>query len=255
MTALIVPVKKPNGKVRICGDFKVTINPQILIDQHPIPTIEELLVRLNNGEKFTKLDLSDAYLQVELDEQSKNLVIINIPLDLFRYNHMPFGISNAPAIFQRIIDQVIASIPNCVAYLDDILLTGANEEEEHLRTLEMVLLRLSEFGFRCNSEKCLFFQDEVSYLGFIIDKNGKRPDPRRVDAIKNMPTSKNIKELEAFIGKVNYYGKFISNFSDKCKLLNHLRKKNTPWEMNSRMSQSIQHPSTRNFQCNNISTF
>ncbi|CAF3889578.1 unnamed protein product, partial [Rotaria sp. Silwood1] len=227
--APIVPVKKPNGKIRICGDFKVTINPQILIDQHPIPSIEELLARLNNGQKFTKLDLSDAYLQVELDEPSKNLVIINTPLGLFRYNRMPFGISNAPAIFQRIIDQVIAGIPNCVAYLDDILLTGANEEE-HLRTLEMVLLRLSEFGFRCNPEKCLFFQDEVSYLGFIIDKNGKRPDPRRVEAIKNMPAPKNVKELEAFIGKVNYYGKFISNFSDKCKLLNHLRKKNTPWK-------------------------
>jgi transposase InsO family protein len=229
--APIVPVKKPNGKIRICGDFKVTINPQILVDQHPIPSIEELLARLNNGQKFTKLDLSDAYLQVELDEHSKNLVIINTPLGLFRYNRMPFGIANAPAIFQRIIDQVIAGIPNCIAYLDDILLTGKNEEE-HLRTLEMVLQRLSEFGFKCNPEKCLFFQDEVSYLGFIIDKNGKHPDPRRVDAIINMPAPKNVKELEAFIGKINYYGKFISNFSDKCKLLNHLRKKNIPWKWN-----------------------
>ncbi|CAF2790880.1 unnamed protein product [Rotaria sp. Silwood2] len=168
--APIVPIKKPNGKIRICGDFKVTINPQILVDQYPIPSIDELLSRLNNGEKFTKLDLSDAYLQVELDEQSKNLVVIITPLGLFRYNRMPFGISNAPAIFQRIIDQVIAGIPNSIAYLDDILITGTNEEE-HLQTLEMVLKRLSEFGFTCNPEKCLFFQDEVSYLGFIIDKN------------------------------------------------------------------------------------
>ena len=222
-------LKKTNGKIRICGDFKVTINPQILIDQHPIPTIEELLARLNNGEKFTKLDLSNAYLQVELNEQSKNLVTINTPLGLFRYNRMPFGISNAPAIFQRIIDQFIAGIPNCIAYLDDILISGANAKE-HLQALEMVLQRLSEFGFTCNPEKCLFFQNEVSYLGFIINKNGKHPDPRRVEAIKNMPAPKNVKELEAFIGKVNYYGKFISNFSDKCKVLNQLRKKNTPWK-------------------------
>ena len=152
----IVPVKKTNGKIRICGDFKITINPQILIDQHPIPKIEELLARLDNGEKFTKLDLSDAYLQVKLDEQSKNLVTINTPLGLFRYNRMPFSISNAPAIFQRIIDQVIAGIPNCIAYLDDILISGANEKE-HLQALEMVLQRLSEFGFTCNPEKCLFF--------------------------------------------------------------------------------------------------
>jgi transposase InsO family protein len=236
--APIVPVQKTNGKIRICGDFKVTINPQILVDQHPIPSIEELLARLNNGQKFTKLDLSDAYLQVELDEESKNLVVINTPLGLFRYNRMPFGISNAPAIFQRIIDQVIAGIPNCVAYLDDILITGANEEE-HLQTLEMVLLRLLEFGFRCNPEKCLFFQDEVTYLGFIIDKNGKHPDPKRVEAITNMPAPKNVKELEAFIGKINYYGKFISNFSDKCKLLNHLRKKNSSWNWTRKCQQAF----------------
>jgi hypothetical protein len=228
--APIVPVKKPNGKIRICGDFKVTINSQILIDQHPIPSIDELLARLNNREQFTKLDLSDAYLQVDLDEPSKNLVVINTPLGLFRYNRMPFGISNAPAIFQRLIDQVIAGFPNCVAYLDDILVTGINEQE-HLQTLE--------FGFTCNPGKCSFLQTEVSYLGFIIDKNGKRPDPRRGEAILNMPTPKNVKELEAFIGKLNYYGKFISNFSDKCQLLNHLRKKNVTWSWNQECERAF----------------
>ncbi|CAF1519589.1 unnamed protein product, partial [Adineta steineri] len=226
--APIVPIKKPNGKIRICGDFKVTINPHMLVDQYPIPLIDELLARLNNGQQFTKLDLSDAYLQVELDEESKNLVVINTPLGLFKYNRMPFGISNAPAIFQKIIDQVIAGIPNCIAYLDDILITGANEQE-HLQTLDKVLLKLSEFGFRCNPEKCSFFQNQVSYLGFIIDSHGKRPDPSRVTAIINMPAPRNVKEVEAFIGKVNYYGKFISNFSDKCTPLNRLRRANTPW--------------------------
>ncbi|CAF1376072.1 unnamed protein product, partial [Rotaria sordida] len=169
------------------------------------------IVPVKNQMKFTKLDLSDTYLQVELDEQTKNLVIINIPLGLFRYNRMQFGISNAPEIFQRIIDQVIVGVPNCVSYRDDILLTGANVEE-HLRTLEMVFLKRSEFGFRCNPEKYLFFQDEVSYLGGIINKNGKRPDPKRVEAIINMSAPKNVKELEAFIGKVNYYGNLFRIF-------------------------------------------
>ena len=230
--APIVPVKKPNGKMRICGDFKVTINSQIWVDQHPIPSIDELLARLDNGIKFTKLDLSDAYLQIELDEESKKLVVINTPLGLFRYNRMPFGIANAPAIFQRAIDQVIAGIPNTIAYLDDILITGKTEDE-HMQTLEMVLSKLAEFGFTCNPTKCTFFQNEVTYLGFIIDKNGKRPDPKRVEAIINMPTPKNVKELEAFIGKVNYYGNFISNFSAKCKVLNRLRQANAIWVWSS----------------------
>ena len=226
--APIVPVKKPNGRIRICGDFKVTINPQICIDQHPIPTVDELLAKLQNGQKFTKLDLSDAYLQLELDEPSKPLVVINTPFGLFRYNRMPFGIANAPAIFQRTIDQVISGIPNCVAYLDDILITGVNDQD-HLFTLELVFSRLLAFGLTCNPDKCHFFQTQVSYLGFVIDANGKRPDLQRVEAITNMPSPKNVKELEAFIGKVNYYGKFLSNFSAKCEPLNRLRRHSVKW--------------------------
>ena len=226
--APIVPVPKPNGKIRICGDFKVTINPHTLIDQHPIPSIDELFSRLRNGQQFTKLDLADAYLQVELDNSSKDLVVINSPLGLYKYNRMPFGISSAPAIFQRLIDQVICDIPNCIAYLDDLLITGSTEEE-HLRTLDHVLAKLADYGFTCNPAKCVFFQDSVSYLGFRISKHGKNPDPSRIEAITRMPSPKNIKELEAFIGKINYYGQFISNFSSKCKVLNQLRKKDVKW--------------------------
>ena len=237
--APIVPARKPTGKVRICGDFKVTINPQILADQHPIPSIDELLTHLNNGEKFTKLDLSDAYLQVELDEESKKLVVINTPLGLFRYNRMPFGIANAPAIFQRIIDQIIAGIPMCGAYLDDIIITEANETD-HLSTIDKVLSRLGEFGLRCKLVKCSFYQEEVSYLGYIIDKNGKRPDPSRVTAILGLPIPKNVKELEAFIGKMNYYGKFVPNFSDLCQSLNRLRKNDVQWTWTDQCQSSFQ---------------
>lgn len=226
--APIVSVRKPNGKIRMCGDFKVTVNSQMVVDQHPIPSIDELLTRLNNGQQFSKLDLSDAYLQIELDDQSKQLVVINTPLGLFRYNRMPFGIANAPAIFQRIIDQVIAGIPNCAAYLDDIIITGSTPEE-HLRVLESVLDKLADFNLRCNLDKCSFFQDQVSYLGFVIDRHAKRPDPQRVRAIMDMPVPQNVRELEAFIGKINYYGKFLPQFSPECEPLNRLRRLNTSW--------------------------
>ncbi|CAF1667312.1 unnamed protein product, partial [Adineta ricciae] len=226
--APIVPIRKPSGKIRICGDYKMTVNSQMLIDQHPIPNIDELLTRLNNGEKFTKLDLTDAYLQVELDDNSKQLVVINTPLGLFRYNRMPFGIANAPAIFQRIMDQVLSGIPNTIAYLDDILITGKNEDE-HFKTLEMVLEKLVDFGLCCNMDKCSFFEDEVVYLGYIINSNGKQPDPSRVTTIQNLPVPKDVKQVEAFIGKINYYGKFIQNFSNLCSPLNRLRQKDVKW--------------------------
>uniref|UniRef100_A0A914W0Y7 Reverse transcriptase domain-containing protein n=1 Tax=Plectus sambesii TaxID=2011161 RepID=A0A914W0Y7_9BILA len=184
--APMVVVPKPNNKVRICGDFKVTINPQIDVDEHPIPTVDELFLKLNGGEKFTKLDLADAYLQIELEEESKNLVVINTPLGLFRYNCMPFSISSAPAIFQRVMDELLAGIPFCAAYLDDIIITGRTEEE-HLNTLKMVLTRLKEFGFKCHKEKCDFFRDKVTYVGHVISKDGKRPDPKRVEPLLQIP--------------------------------------------------------------------
>jgi hypothetical protein len=153
---------------------------------------------------------------------------------------MPFGISSAPAIFQRLIDQVILDIPNCIAYLDDLLITDPTEDE-HLKTLEQVLDKLADYGFTCNPDKCVFFQDSVSYLGFRIDKHGKTPDPTRVEAIIRMPPPTNIKELEAFIGKINYYGQFISNFSSKCQILNQLRKKNTRWNWTTDCQTAFKH--------------
>ena len=97
----------------------------MLVDQYPIPLIDELFTRLNKGQRFTKLDLSDAYLQLELDDHSKELTVINTPFGLFCYDRMPFGIANAPAVFQKTIDQVLAGIDNCIAYLDDILIRGS----------------------------------------------------------------------------------------------------------------------------------
>jgi len=159
-------------------------------------------------------------------------------MGLYRYNRMPFGIANAPAIFQRIMDQVIPGIPNCIAYLDDILVTGVNEEE-HFKTLEMVLSKLGEFGLRCNMDKCLFFQDQVSYLGYIISKSGKQPDPKRIEAIQKLPTPADVKQVEAFIGKLNYYGKFIPKFSDLCAPLNRLRKKHEKWKWTHECQQAF----------------
>lgn len=127
------------------------------IDQHPIPNIDEIFTRLNGGDTFTKLDFSDAYLQVELDESSKSLTTISTPFGFFRYKRMPFGISSAPAIFQKITDQIVAGIPYCAAYLDDIIVSGRNTEE-HVLNLTKILERIKEFGFKCRFSKCEFFK-------------------------------------------------------------------------------------------------
>ena len=140
--APIVPVLKGNGQnVRICGDFKLTVNKASRLDTYPLPRIDDLYASLAGGQSFTKLDLKNAYLQIELEEESKKYVTINTSRGLFQYNRLPFGVSSSPAIFQRVIDNVLQRIPYVCAYLDDILVTGRTDDE-HLSNLDKVLQRL-----------------------------------------------------------------------------------------------------------------
>ena len=159
----IVPVLKQNGDVRLCGDYKVTVNKVSYLEQYPIPRLEDLMVSLGGGKTFTKLDLSHAYNQVELDDESSRLLTINTQRGLFKVNRLPFGISSAPAIFQRTIESLVKDIPNTIVYLDDILLTGS-DERSHLQNLEKVLSRLQQAGLRLKREKCSFQCKEVVYL-------------------------------------------------------------------------------------------
>ena len=224
----IVVVRKPGGKVRICGDFKVTVNPLLKNDVYPLPLPEELVHKLNGGTQFTKLDLADAYLQIRLDENSKQLVVLNTHQGLYRYKRMPFGLSCAPAIFQRIIEQTLADIPGVACYLDDIIVTGKTEKE-HLTNLQKTLDRLKESGLRLRKSKCSFLQTSVVYLGHIIDKDGVRPQTDKVEAIQKMPLPKDQKELRSFLGMVNYYDRFIPGLATKCACLNDLLHKDKEW--------------------------
>ena len=138
----IVPVLKADGhSVRICGDFKL-LNQACKLDKYPLPKIEDLFVHVAGGKAFTKLDLSQAYQQVSLAEESRKYVVINTHRGLFRYNRMPFGVSSAPGVFQRVMENLLKDI---LVYLDDILITGETESE-HLATLEEVLQRLAAAG-------------------------------------------------------------------------------------------------------------
>ena len=137
----IVPVLKPDGSTRICSDYKVTINPQISVDQYPLAKVDDLLADLAGGKEFTKLDLTHAYQQVLLEPESQKYVTINTHRGLYRYKRMPFGIASAPAVFQQIMEKVLQGIPKVIFYLDDVLVTGCNREE-HLQNLKQVLERL-----------------------------------------------------------------------------------------------------------------
>ena len=173
--------------------------------------------------------MSQAYQQICLDEESQKFVVINTSKGLFRYNRLPFGISSAPGIFQRVIENLLQGIPNVVIYLDDILITGSSEEQ-HLTNLSEVLKRLQQAGLRLKKEKCEFLATSVIYLGHKIDAKGLHPTNDKVDAISRAPTPKNCTELKAYLGLLNYYNKLMPNLATELAPLYQLLHKGTLWQ-------------------------
>ena len=234
----IVPVFKSTGKLRICGDYKITINPVLEIDRYPLPRIEEMFAKLEGGEKFTKIDLKQAYQQVMLDDKSKKLLTINTHKGLFQYERVPFGISSAPGMFQRTMEQVVGGIDGVLVFIDDILVTGKNNEE-HLLRLKTVLSRLQEKGLRVQRDKCEFFKDSISYLGYVIDSKGLHAAQDKVEAIKNAPEPIDKSQVQSFLGLVNYYGKFIPNMATICHPLYQLLKADVHFQFDGRCKRAF----------------
>ena len=152
---IVAVLKRDKSAIRICGDFSVTVNPVSKLDRYPIPKSEDLFAKLAKGKQFSKLDLSHAYQQIPLEVESRKYVVINTHRGLFQYTRLPFGISSATGIFQRVMESLLQGIDGVVVYLDDILVTGSSEEV-HLRALEEVLRRLERAGLKVKQSKCAF---------------------------------------------------------------------------------------------------
>lgn len=207
----IVPVVKKDGNIRICADYKLTLNKVLEVDRYPLPQVEDLLVRLHGGKRFSKIDLSQAYAQFLLDD-SKKYTVINTHKGLFMYNRLVYGLSSSPAIFQRRLEELFADLPRVGVFLDDVIITGASHTE-HLQNLDVVFQRLDKYGLKVKKEKCDFFAKSISYLGYVISEEGVHTCPSKLKAILNTPTPSNVGELRSFIGMIMYYSKFIKNLS------------------------------------------
>ena len=204
----IIPVIKKNGGVRICRDFKVTVNPALCVEHYPIPRIEDLFVVCEDLRKY---------------------LTITPHKGRFCYNRLPFGITSAPSIFQRIMDQVLQGLPNIHCFLDDILVTG-NDDAHHLENLKAVLNRLEQFGLRVQKGNCEFIQSSLEYLGHVIDAKGLHKSPDKIRAIPDAPEPTNTSQLRSFLGLINYYARFVSNLSTLLHPLNALLHKEVKWE-------------------------
>ena len=229
--APIVVIKQGDGeakKLRICGDFKVTINPHVIKQTYPLPTAESIFSTLANGESFSILDLAKAYKQMKVKAECQDLLTINTPKGLMRHNRLPFGLNIAPNIWQRTMDNILKGIPGVGCYLDDIIVTG-NTREEHLRNLEQIFQRLEAVGLKLKKAKCRLFQDKVLFLGHEVSRSGVKPTDERIQGVVAAPEPIDKKELKSFLGMVTYNCRFLPNLSSVLGPLYDLTKKDAPW--------------------------
>ncbi|UYV79717.1 K02A2.6-like [Cordylochernes scorpioides] len=234
----LVTVIKSNGELRLCGDFKNTLNNCIEDEKYPLPTIETMLGNLGGNKIFTKLDLSSAYHQIEMDEASKNLLVVSTHRGLYRYNRLPFGISPASAIFQRCMDSLFHDVPNTVIYLDDIFI-GSKDEQEHYRILKIIFDKLKELNFTLNKEKCLFLKKDICFLGHIINEDGVRPDSKKLEALERCKKPFDKTSLKSFLGMLSFYSKYIPNMSTLAGPLYQLLKKDNRWKWSSQCEKAF----------------
>ena len=157
---------------------------------------------------FSKLDLSHVYLQVPLDESSQQYVTINTHRGLFQYTRLPFRVSSAPSIFQRVMENLLQGIPGVCVYLDDILVTGASDQE-HLENLAHVLCQLKTARMKLKEDKCAFLLPSVTYMGHVISAQGLHTEDSKVKAVVDAPAPRDVTALRSFLGMVNYYGRFL----------------------------------------------
>ena len=237
--APIVPVVKEDGSVRICGDYKVKVNPAAKCDNYPVPKTEDLLATLNGGQKFTKLDLSQAYQQLVLDQESQECLTINTHKGLYKPTRLQFGVHSAAGIFQREMEKRLSHVPFTTVRVDDILISGRNDDE-HLKNLTEVLQILSVNGLRLKRKKCVFMAPEVTYLGFRINREGVSPVDEKIKPILEAPAPQNVTQLKSFLGMLNYYHRHIPNMAEVLEPLHCLLRKNSSWKWSEQQDRAFQ---------------
>ena len=210
----VVMVRKRDSTHRFCVDYR-GLNSVTKADTFPLPCIDDLLDQLGGMRYFSTLDLASGFWQIQVEPTSREKTAFVTPHGLYEFLVMLFGLTNAPAVFQRLIQKVLAGLnPRdgkdfVAAYLDDILIFS-HTLEDHLAHLRKVIDRLKAVNLKPKPTKCKFVRKEVEYLGHLITAEGLRPNVRLTEAVQNFPRPENVQGVRRFLGMTSYYRRFIA---------------------------------------------
>lgn len=234
----IVVKEKPNGKLRICLDPR-DLNNALKRDHYPTPTLEEITPALAGSKVFSKLDASNGYWNIKIDQESSMLTTFNTPFGRFRFNRLPFGLKVSQDVFQRKIDETYKGCKGAIGIADDIQVYG-RDENTHDYNLHEAMEKTRRAGIKLNADKCIIKERECKFFGLIYSAEGVKPDPTKVDAINHMEEPKDKKQLRSFLGLIQYMGVFIPKLANHTANLRELMKDDAEFDWCASHSQDFE---------------
>ena len=251
---IVVPKKSAPDEPprrRLCVDYRKVnaLQPEVkrtdkgtgCLSLYPLPKIDEMFSKLGGATIFSTIDLRSGYYHIGLTRESRAKSAFVVPMGKWQFKRTPFGLSQAPAYFQLLIDKVLMGCSSfAMGYLDDIIIFSKTEEE-HLQHLEEIFVRLRKFGLKMKREKCSFFKKHIQYLGHLVSERGFEPLPEKLESIRKMPAPRTAKEVKQFLGLIGYYRKFVPRFADISRPLTKLTRHNVVFEWTDQCSKAFNH--------------
>ena len=223
----IVPVPKPNGRVRICVDLK-RLNASVKREHFPLPTVEDTLSKVADSSLFSTIDANSGFWQIPLAESASKLTTFITPHGRFRFLRMPFGITSAPEIFQRRLQTLLEDVEGAEVFMDDVLVHGKTIGD-HDKIFDTVRSKMASAGLTLNLDKCTFRKSSVKFLGHIISGEGITPDTAKVNVIVKLPEPTNVTELHRALGMFTYLARFLPKYSTVSAPLRLLLRSDSAW--------------------------
>ena len=251
---IVVPKKSAPDEPprrRLCVDYRKVnaLQPEVkrtdkgtgCLSLYPLPKIDEMFSKLGGATIFSTIDLRSGYYHIGLTRESRAKSAFVVPMGKWQFKHMLFGLSEAPAYFQLLIDKVLMGCSSfAMGYLDDIIIFSKTEEE-HLQHLEEIFVRLRKFRLKMKHEKCSFFKKHIQYLGHLVSERGFEPLSEKLESIRKMPAPRTAKEVKQFLGLIGYYRKFVPCFADISRPLTKLTRHNVVFEWTDQCSKAFKH--------------